>query len=167
VAISCDKFKLVLNKLFQLFIIYLLLLTYGFIGKQRFVIKAENLGDIVKIWMLYCKSPKRIVQSVIEICHCHLNSPIVLIVSLHMPVYPDRAHMMSTLKQWFIVPLWSMYPYHVQKFGITPALPYQHIRKYLDFIFWLSSVRICRQCFKNRIIDQTDETTSSGSTILW
>lgn len=83
-------------------------LTYGLIGKQRLVIKAENLSDIVKIWMLYSKSPKRIIQSIIEICNSNLDSPIVLIVSLHMPVYPNGAHMMGTLQQWFIVSLWSM-----------------------------------------------------------
>ena len=96
-------------------------LTDGLIGKQWLVIKAENLGDIVKIWMLDSKSPEGVIHSVIEIRYSDLDSPIVLIVELHMPVYPDWAHMMSALQQLFIVSLWSVSPHRFEKFRFTPA----------------------------------------------
>lgn len=76
----------------------MLILTYVLIGLKRLVIKAENLGDVVKIWMLNSKSPQRVIQPVIEIRYGDLHSPIVLIVDLHMPVDPDWAHMMSALQ---------------------------------------------------------------------
>ena len=60
-------------------------LTYGSIGKKRLVIETENLGEIVEIWMLNSKRPKGVIHSVIEVCYGNLDSPIVLIVSLHMP----------------------------------------------------------------------------------
>lgn len=75
----------------------MLVLTYGLVGYQRLVIKTKNLGDVVEIWMLNCKGPKGVVHPVIEICYGDLYSPIVLIVDLHMPMYPYRAHVMSTL----------------------------------------------------------------------
>ena len=71
--------------------------------------------------MLDSKSPEGIVHPVIEICYGDLDSPIVLIVELHMPVYPDWAHMMSALQQRFIVFLWSVNPYHAENFRVTPA----------------------------------------------
>ena len=101
--------------------IYMLTLTYGFIWKKWLVIEAENLCDIVKIWMLNCKTPERVIHPVIEIRYRDFHSPIVLIVSLHMPVNPNWAHMMSALHQWFIVFLWSMNPYHAQNLRVTPA----------------------------------------------
>jgi len=79
------------------------------------------LGDVVKIWMLNSKSPEGVIHPVVEICYGNLNSPIVLIVELHVPVYPYWAHMMSALKQWFVVSLWSVNPHHVDAFRVTPA----------------------------------------------
>jgi len=72
-------------------------LTYGLVRKYRLVIKAENLGDVVKIWMLNSKSPEGVIHTVVEICYGNLDSPIVHIVELHVPVYPYWAHMMSAL----------------------------------------------------------------------
>ena len=96
-------------------------LTYGSIGKKWLVIETENLCEIVEIWMLNSKRPKGVIHSVIEVCYGNLDSPIVLIVSLHMPVDPDWTHVMSALQQWFIVFLWSVNPHHAENFGVSPA----------------------------------------------
>jgi len=47
--------------------------------------------------MLNSKRPEGVIHPVIEVCNGYLDSPIVLIVNLDMPVNPDRTHVMSAL----------------------------------------------------------------------
>nr|GMD56904.1 protein COBRA-like [Ipomoea batatas] len=72
-------------------------LTDGTVGDNRFVIEAENLSDIVEIRVLNNKSPERIVHSVVEVCDGNLDSPVCLVVNLHMPVNSDWAHVLCAL----------------------------------------------------------------------
>ena len=109
-------------------------LTYGSIGKKRLVIETENLGEIVEIWMLNSKRPEGVIHSVIEVCYSNLDSPIVLVVSLYMPVDPDWTHVMSALQQWFIVFLWSMNPHHAENFGVSPAYQINSDKSYWKFL---------------------------------
>lgn len=72
-------------------------LTDGFIGNKRLVIKAKNLCYIVQIWMLNNKSPLCVIDPVIEVGYSKLDSPVVLVVELHMPMHSNWAHMVRTL----------------------------------------------------------------------
>lgn len=72
-------------------------LTDGFIRKQWLVIKAKNLSYVVEIWMLNNKSPQRVVEAIVEVSNCYFHSPVLLVVHLDMPMYPNWAHMVSAL----------------------------------------------------------------------
>ena len=96
-------------------------LTYRFIRDERFVIEAENLRDIVEIGVLCNESPLSIVHPIVEVSDGNLHTQIFLIVHLHVPMQPNRAHMMCALQQWCIVFLWSVYSCSVSCFRVTPA----------------------------------------------
>lgn len=67
-------------------------LTYHSIGVQRFVVEAENGGQIVKIGVLRNEVPLRVVHPVIEVCHRDLYPPVLLVVNLDMPMHSYWAH---------------------------------------------------------------------------
>ena len=75
----------------------LIQLTYSLIWNKRLVIKAENLRDVAEVGMLCNKCPLCVVHSVIEISNSNLNTPIVPVVDLHMPMNTYWAHMVSAL----------------------------------------------------------------------
>jgi len=112
----------------------LLALTYGTVGKKRLVIETENLGEIVKIWMLNSKRPQGVIHPVIEVCNGNLDSPIFLIVNLDMPVNPDWTHVMCAPQQWFIVFLGSVKTHHAENFGVTPAYHTNSDKKLLEIL---------------------------------
>lgn len=89
--------------------IFLWTLTDGLVGDKRLVLKAKNLGDIVEIGVLGNECPLCVVQPIVEICYGDFNTPIILVVKLHMPVNPYRAHMMCTLQQRLVVLPWCVY----------------------------------------------------------
>ena len=95
-------------------------LTYGPVGK-RLEIEAENLGDSVEVWVLNSQTPEGVIHPVVEVSNGNLDSPVVFIVELHMPVYSDWAHMVSTFQQWVIVFLWRVNPQHTENFRVTPV----------------------------------------------
>lgn len=78
-------------------------LTLGCVRNKWFVDKTENLGDIIEIGMLGNKRPLRVVRSIVEICDGDLNSPILLVVELDMPMNSNWAHVLCALKQWGVV----------------------------------------------------------------
>lgn len=55
--------------------------------------------------MLSNESPLAKVGMVVEVCDANLNTPVVLVVNLNMPVHPNRAHVMGAVEQRGVVPL--------------------------------------------------------------
>lgn len=72
-------------------------LTHRFVRDKRLVGEAENLGDIVQIWMLGNECPLSVVNEVVEIDDGHLYAPIIFVVGLDVPMDPDGAHMLCAL----------------------------------------------------------------------
>lgn len=63
---------------------------------EWFIEKAINFSDIFEIWMLKNESPLCEIPLVVEIGYGNLCKPMLLVVSLHMPVHPDRARVVCT-----------------------------------------------------------------------
>lgn len=95
--------------------------TCGLVGNKRLVIETENLRHIVEVWVLYNETPKCVVYPIVEVCNGNLHSPVVFIVDLHMPVHPNRAHVVCALQQGRVVFPWSVYALHLYDFGVTPV----------------------------------------------
>lgn len=70
---------------------------HGFVRDERLVDEAENLGDIVQIWMLSNECPLIVVNEVAEIDDGHLYAPVLFVVGLDVPVDPDGAHVLCAL----------------------------------------------------------------------
>lgn len=94
-------------------------LTYRFVGDQRLVVEAENLGDIVEIGMLSHKSPLGVVHLVVEVGHSNLHSPIILVIDLHMPMHSYGTHVLSALQQWCVIFSWSVNPRRFQPLRVS------------------------------------------------
>lgn len=71
--------------------------------------------------MLKNESPLCEIPLVVEIGYGNLCKPMLLVVSLHMPVHPDRAHVLCALQKWHIVTYWWVRSCHTWKFRIIPA----------------------------------------------
>lgn len=73
---------------------------------EWFIEKAIHFSGIFEIWMLKNESPLCEIPLVVEIGYGNLCKPMLLVVSLHMPVHPDRAHVLCALQKWRIVTYW-------------------------------------------------------------
>lgn len=58
--------------------------------------KAINFGDLFEILMLTNESPLCAIHLVVEIGNGNLRKPMLLVVSLHIPVHQDRARVACT-----------------------------------------------------------------------
>lgn len=87
-------------------------LTLRFIRSEWLVGKAKNLSEIVEIWMLSNKCPLCIIVAVVKIRHSNLNTPILLVIDLDMPMNSNWAHVLCALKQWGIIYSRCVYPHN-------------------------------------------------------
>jgi hypothetical protein len=83
---------------------------------QSFVIEAESLRKVVKIWMLKSQGPLREVTRKITISDCNFYSPIFFVISLDMPMDFDRTHVPGAIQ-------------NVRLTGCCRAGPRAHCRK--------------------------------------
>lgn len=72
---------------------------------QWFVVQAEQLSDIVEVWMLHDDVPFRVVHAEVEVCDGDLHPPVVLEVLHHVPVDSYRAHVGGALDERLPSPL--------------------------------------------------------------
>lgn len=66
---------------------------------QSFVIETERLREVIEVRVLHNQIPLCIIQSIVEVCNCDFDTPIVLVVDLDMPMNSNRAHVIRTLDQ--------------------------------------------------------------------
>lgn len=78
-------------------------------------------SHIVEIRMLCHKCPLCIVQSVVEVSDSNLDSPIILVIDLNVPMHAYWAHVVVALQQWLIILSWSVYSLLFQFLGVALA----------------------------------------------
>ena len=71
--------------------------------------------------MLYNEGPGREVLHVVEIRDRNLDTPVLLIVHLHMPVNSNRAHMVRALKKGAVVFPGCVSHWQLKNSGIATA----------------------------------------------
>lgn len=62
------------------------------------MIEAERLCEVIKIWMLKSQGPLREVARKITVSDRNLNSPILFVVGLDMPMDFDRTHVLGAIQ---------------------------------------------------------------------
>ncbi|WVZ86581.1 hypothetical protein U9M48_033337 [Paspalum notatum var. saurae] len=69
----------------------------GAVLDERPVVEAEELRDALQVGVLQHQVPVAVVPHQVVVLHRHLHPPVLPVVNLHVPVHPDRAHVLGAM----------------------------------------------------------------------
>jgi hypothetical protein len=70
-------------------------LTVGAVLDEGLVVEAEELRQAAQVGVLQHQVPVAVVPHQVVVAHRHLHPPVPPVVHLHVPVHPDRAHVLG------------------------------------------------------------------------